>query len=205
MGALFALIFLPLGSPPVLYAVLFAMLIFSALGFPIPEEVTLLLGGYLSYLQFTAYWTTIYVLLGGILLGDILAYVLGQECGDWLWKNIFGRSRFANALLAKARGYFEKHGERVVIFSRPLAGIRIVVPMLAGYFHMNFAKFLLYDITAAVPWTILLVTVSYYLGSGLDFFVVVHEVKHIIYVGIFVTVSAFVLVKLIQRYLANTV
>lgn len=46
------LFFLPLENPLALYAVLFGMIFISVFGVPIPEEITVLLGGYLAYLGF---------------------------------------------------------------------------------------------------------------------------------------------------------
>lgn len=185
-----AFLLLPLDSRMALYAVLVAMLVFSTLGLPVPEEVTLLIGGYLAYLEFIGFWTTIYVLIIGILVADTVGYALGYFIGDWLYAKI---SRFVvvSSLLARARRLFGKYGEKVMLFSRPLLGVRVVVPIMAGHFRMNFGKFLLFDTIAAIPWAILLVSLSYYLGSGLDLITKVREIKHIFFVLLWIAIVIY--------------
>lgn len=192
-----AFIFLPLDSVTALYSALFLILILSGLGLPVPEEITLLFGGYLAYLEFVSFWPTVYVLILGILIADAAGYILGRFAGEWISKKFIRGGIFAN-LLEKARGYFEKHGEKIVLFSRPLVGVRVAVPMLAGHFKMNFFKFLVFDTLVAIPWTFLLVSVSYYLGSGLSLITEVKEIKHIMF-GIFIALVAVLAVRFIRK------
>ena len=175
---MWALLFLPLESSFALYFALFGILIFSGIGLPIPEEVTLLLGGYLAYLEFVDFWAVVYVLIVGIVAADVCGYFLGRFAGDWITRRILSRSQVALHLLEKTRGYFNRYGEKMVMGTRPLLGVRVAVPLLAGHFKMNFARFFFYDIIAAIPWTFFLVSVSYYLGSGLDLITDVREVKY---------------------------
>lgn len=197
-----AFLLLPLDSEAALYFVLFGILIFSGVGLPIPEEVTLLLGGYLAYLEFTDFWTTIYVLVAGIVIADILGYFLGRYGGQWLSDKIAHRP-WAVLLLDRGREYFEKHGEKIVILSRPILGVRVAVPIMAGHFRMNFVKFLIFDAIAAIPWTFFLVLLSYYLGSGLDLITEVREIKHFMF-GIILAVVAVLAVRFIRKYPARS-
>lgn len=192
-----ALILLPLDSATALYLVLFGILIFSGVGLPIPEEITLLLGGYLTYLEFIDFWIAVYVLIAGIVAADSWGYFLGRFAGDWVSQKI-SRVRYFSLLLEKAKWYFEKHGEKVVLFSRPLLGVRVAVPILAGHFKMNFAKFLLFDTIAAIPWTFLLVSISYYLGSGLDLITEVREIKHLVFVLVWAAIVIYA-VRLVRK------
>lgn len=192
-----AFIFLPLDSATALYVALFLILILSGLGLPVPEEVTLLFGGYLVYLEFISFWPTVYVLILGILVADVAGYMLGRFGGEWISRKII-KIRVLGHLLEKAKGYFERHGEKIVLFSRPLVGVRVAVPMLAGHFKMNCFKFLVFDTIAAIPWALLLVSVSYYLGSGLSLITEVKEIKHIMF-GIFIALVAVLAVRFIRK------
>ena len=193
---MFAFLFLPLDSETALYLVLFAILIFSGIGLPIPEEVTLLLGGYLAYLEFVNFWAAVWVLIAGIILADIGGYLLGRFAGEWISKKFFSYQWTVSAL-KKAEKYFEKYGEKVVIFSRPLLGVRVAVPILAGHFRMNFAKFILFDAAAAIPWTVFLATLSYYLGSGLDLITEVRLIKHTVFILVGIVIVLYAAIKFI--------
>jgi len=192
------LLLLPLGNIYFLYATLFLLLVLAGIGLPLPEEIVLLIGGYLSYLEFTDYWITVWVLIVGILVSDNLGYLLGRFAGEWVEERI-SHLKHVKFVLEKAERYFKRHGEKVIFLSRPLTGIRVMVPILAGHFRMKFVKFILYDIFAAVPWTFLLVTASFYLGSGLDLFTEVREVKHTVYLVLAVGIIFFAALRFIRE------
>ena len=62
---LFASILFSIDSVSALYALFIGVLILSGIFLPIPEEVTLILGGYLAYLGVVDLWTVVYVLIAG--------------------------------------------------------------------------------------------------------------------------------------------
>lgn len=179
MGILYAFIWLPLESKTAIYTVLFLILIVSGFGIPIPEEATLLVGGYLAYLEFIDFWPAVYILIFGIIVADSAGYVFGRLAGAFLTEKL-SRFKYANLFLEKTKGYFDKYGEPMVLFTRPLLGVRVLVPILAGNFKMNFFKFFIFDALGAIPWTFLLVSVSYYFGLGLDLLTEVREIKYVV-------------------------
>jgi len=159
------LFLLPLDNLVAIYGVLCGLIYVSAFGLPIPEEVVLLLAGYLAYLGFTDFWTTIFVLTGSIVIGDFSGYLLGRYAGDFLYEKILGRFELTRELLEKGKKYIDRFGEKVVLLTRPISGVRFVVPIMMGHFRMNTKKFVAYDFAAALPYTVVLVSLSYYLGS----------------------------------------
>lgn len=191
------LILLPLDSKTALSLTLFAILVLSGVGLPVPEEITLLLGGYLAYLEFLSFWPTVYILISGILTADIVGYAFGRLSGELIIGKISHR-KYAARFLERARYYFNQHGEKVVIFSRLLVGVRVVVPILAGQFRMNLLKFLIYDSLATIPWTFFWVFLSYYLGSGLELISEVRELKHTVFILIGVAIVLYAAVKFLK-------
>lgn len=198
MSEYLALLLISIDSQTALYLSLFSLLILTGFGFPLTEEIILILGGYLAYLGLTNFWATCYILVAGILAADIIGYTLGRWAGDWIYKKI-SRFRFARILVEKAQKYFERYGEKVVFFSRPIPNIRSVVPILAGHFRMKFSKFLIFDVIASVPWTIFLVSLSYYLGSGLDLITEVKEIKHAVFILLAIAAAVYALRTLIKN------
>lgn len=191
------LLILPLDHRSLLYVTLFLVLIFSGFGVPVPEEVTLLIGGYLAYLDFISFWPAVYVLIVGIIAADIVGYFLGRFAGERVEAYFIRHARTAR-FLERARGAFDRHGEKVVIFSRPILGVRVAVPILAGHFRMNFLKFLIYDALAAIPWTFFLVSLSYYLGSGFELITEVKEIKHAGFAVIGIAIILYAAIKFLK-------
>lgn len=194
MSYLLNFIILPLDSKLGLYFLMFSVLVISGIGLPIPEEMTLVLGGYLAYLEFVDLYATLAVLFLGTIGADIVGYLIGKYAGNWVSSKI-SRLKIFRDMLEKARRWFDTYGEKVVILSRPFMGARVLVPMFAGHFRMNFIKFILFDIIGAIPWTIFLVSLSYYLGIGLDLLTEIREVKHAVYLIILGVIGAVALRK----------
>ena len=203
METILALILFPLlDSAGALYAPLFGVLVVSGAGVPIPEEVTLAVGGYLAYLGITDFWTTVYVLCVGILAADVVGYVEGRCAGDWIYKNIIRRSRAGTLLIDRVRDHFYAHGAKTVVASRLLVGIRVAVPIFAGNVRMNFFSFLFFDAIAAIPWPIFLVSLSYYVGSSIDFLAELRDIRHIalaVIGGVVVVYMAFRCLRLLRK------
>ena len=174
------LFLLPLESSGALYAIFFGMMVLASLGIPIPEEVTLLFAGYLAYLGFTDFWTTVVVLSLSIVAADFLGYSLGRFTGDFVYENILGRFEFTRELLEKGRKYIDRFGARVIFFTRPILGVRFVVPIMMGHFRMDLKKFLCYDLMAAIPYSLIFISLSYYFGSVFTLIADFETIKHIL-------------------------
>ena len=172
------------------------------MGLPVPEEFTLLMGGYLAYSGYVAFWPVVYVLIVGILAADIVGYIIGRFAGYFVHTRVLSHVPFADRFLDKAKYYFYRHGDKVVLFSRAMLGVRVAVPLLAGHFRMRFIKFILWDAAAAIPWTLLLVFASYYFSASLDVFTEVKEIKHIFFALLgFILIGYFALrfIKQLRR------
>lgn len=197
MTTLLAFVLFPLDSPLALYAVLFAVLVLSGVGLPIPEEVTLVFGGYLAYLEFIDFWTAVYVLIAGIVAADIGGYLVGRFGSEYIARAL-ARWRPLEALHQKVAALFARHGDKIVVMSRPLFVVRVAVPIFAGHVRMRFIKFLLLDIAAAVPWTLFLVSLSYYLGSGFDLLTEIREIKLTFFIIFGLAIILFTAVRFIK-------
>lgn len=184
-----------------IYSALFSILVLSGVGLPMPEEVTLLFGGYLAYAGFIHFWPAVYVLLLGNITGDIAGYCVGRFFGDWMYRTLFSRFQLTAKLFKKGEEYFARHGERIVFFTRPLIGVRAAIPLLAGHFKMNFFKFVLFDIIITIPWTFAIVFASYVLGTGLEWLTEARIIRHVVFAVIGVAILTF----LALQYTKNNV
>ncbi|MDP3778945.1 MAG: DedA family protein [bacterium] len=191
------LFLLPLDNPAALYGVFFGLIYISAFGLPIPEEVVLLLAGYLAYLGFADFWTTIFVLSGSIVIADLSGYLLGRYAGDFLYEKILGRFEITRELVEKGKKYIDRFGEKVIVCTRPISGVRFVVPIMMGHFRMNVKKFIMYDLAATLPYTLILISLSYYLGSVFTLIANIDIIKRVIGWAI----AAIVVLMLILRYI----
>jgi len=63
------------------YIGLFVLLFLCGLGVPIPEEITLTIGGYLAYQELTRYPQTVFIGIAGVMIGDMALYSIGRRWG----------------------------------------------------------------------------------------------------------------------------
>jgi hypothetical protein len=101
-----------------IYLFLFLGLFVGGLGAPIPEDLLLLLGGFLSWAGYTNLYTTIVISIVGALVGDYLVFYIGRKWGS----NVLNHPRFRRWLtqrrLKKIHHHFENYGGKTV-FVRP--------------------------------------------------------------------------------------
>ena len=193
------LFLLPLENPGALYAIFFGFIFVSAFGMPIPEEVTLLLAGYLAYLGFTDFPTTILALSLSIVAADLFGYLLGRYTGDFVYEKILGHFEFTRKFLEKGKHYIDRFGAKVIFLTRPIVGVRFVVPIMMGHFRMNVKKFIIYDFAAALAYTFVIVSLSYYLGSVFTLIADFDTIKHGIGWGVAGVIAIWVILHYIKK------
>ena len=106
---------------------------------PYPGDTVTFVGGYLSG---TGHLTFPLVFLSsglGCLSGALILYLIGKSKGRELFLRNKGKI-FDVAHLEKVEGWFRKYGEKVLILSRFLTGVRSVVALAAGVANVNAKK-----------------------------------------------------------------
>lgn len=181
------------------YALVFSVLFACGIGVPIPEDITLFIGGLLSYYGKANVYLMIVVSLAGVLIGDTIMYVAGRKYG----RALIARSFFAKLLHAErmeqVQRYFHKHGNKVIFAARFMPGARSLVFFSAGMLHLPFRVFLGYDGSAALISVPAIVYSVYYFGSEVD--LIISRIKQVEHSIIFVVlgVVAFVIVRALFR------
>lgn len=151
------------------YAIVFGVLLACGLGVPLPEDVSLILGGFLSY-EGKAHlpWMMVTGMLG-ILAGDSLIFYAGRRVGSRVGaqpKGLLARV-VTPEKRAKVAKLFERHGEKIVMIARFLPGVRAVTYFTAGSVHMKYRRFIFFDGLAALVSAPVFVYLGYYFGGEL--------------------------------------
>jgi membrane protein DedA with SNARE-associated domain len=144
--------------------------IFITLGFlghfiPLPEEVLLLIVGYIVSLGFGNLWIVIVVSLIAGASGDILLYWLSRNGNKLL-------SRFDNnkdkKKIARYEHLMENYGGKTIFTFRLIVGLRFFGPVVAGSAKVPWRKFVFYDIMALSVFYPFLITAGYIFHSNLQ-------------------------------------
>ncbi len=137
-------------APAAIYASLFGMLLLCGFGLPLPEDVTLIAGGYLAFLGKVDVHVVLLVSFLGVMIGDSTIFLLGHRYGSRLLR-VRPLSRFlTEPRLAKAQGYFHRYGDKVFFIARFLPGLRTPIFFTGGSLHSRFRTFFTYDFIAAL-------------------------------------------------------
>ncbi len=158
------------------YALIYGILLACGLGVPLPEDISLVLGGFLSHLGVTSLPVMMLVGFLGILSGDSLIYAAGRRIGD---RASNGSGFFARVITpekrAKVEALFARHGQKIVMIARFLPGVRAVTYFTAGSARMSYGRFIFWDGLAAVVSAPLFVYLGYRFGSHLRY--VIHRIR----------------------------
>jgi membrane protein DedA with SNARE-associated domain len=136
------------------------------LGLLIPGESIMLASGFFIHRGLLELDAVIVVGILGAIVGDNLGYQLGSHLGrEWLLRH---GTRFGlkPKRLDKAEAFFARHGAKAVFFGRFVGFARALVPFLAGASRMGYRRFIVYNASGAVLWTLACVLLGYVLGAS---------------------------------------
>lgn len=135
-------------------------------GFFLPGDSLVFVAGLLcdtQYLDISVFvlWPLLILCAAG---GSMLGYWFGKRAGSYLAhrrENFFYKKRY----LDMTRGFYDQYGMWAFIMGRFLPIIRTFVPIFAGLAHINYNKFILFNIIGATIWISTMLFAGYGLGN----------------------------------------
>ncbi|HEX8823998.1 MAG TPA: DedA family protein [Archangium sp.] len=153
------------------YATVFGVLVACGLGVPLPEDISLILGGFLAHKGAASLPMMMLVGFGGILVGDSLIFYAGRRLGTQVGRAPQGF--FAKVVTpekrARVEGMFALHGQKIVMIARFLPGVRAVTYFTAGSAGMSYWRFIFWDGLAALLSAPFFVWLGFAFGDKLDY------------------------------------
>jgi membrane protein DedA with SNARE-associated domain len=125
------------------------ILILGGLGLPIPEEAPIILAAVLARNGQLWWPVALASCLGGVLLGDLVVYFLGYFNGEKVLKLPVTRRLLTRQREAQIKGYFHRHGFKILVSGRFVPGFRTAAYLTAGILKLPVLKLLVTDIVAA--------------------------------------------------------
>lgn len=174
----------------------FLGMLFESACIPIPSEIILPFGGYLS---FKGHLNLILVIISGTLggtVGSIIAYLIGSRGGRPLVEKYADKLHLSKEKIEKSDAMFNKYGDKIIFFSRLLPIIRTFISLPAGIAKMNFSKFVLYTIVGSAIWSVFLVYLGFIMGENWE---TIRSYYHYADVAMVILIIAFILYKIITR------
>lgn len=104
------------------------------------------------------------LLIVAAIAGDSLNYSIGRYLGPRVFR--FDDSRFfKRAHIERTHAFFERHGGKSIIIARFVPIIRTYAPFVAGIGAMHYRRFLLFNVTGAILWVVLLTYAGFFFGA----------------------------------------
>lgn len=138
---------------------------------PIPSEVILLFGGFMTtYAGLSIIGMIIFSTLGS-LFGAVALYYVGRIFNKERLKKIISSKlgkmlRLRSSDIEKADIWFDKKGNKTVFFCRFIPLVRSLISIPAGMSEMPIIKFLLYTLCGSVIWNTVLIIVGSIVGEN---------------------------------------
>jgi membrane protein DedA with SNARE-associated domain len=180
---------------PMPYFIIFGILLACGLGVPIPEDITLIVGGVLVYYGVCNLWIMIALCLAGVMIGDSLVFWLGAKFGRALTKKWFFHKVLPDERLDAVQAKFKKYGNKLIFLARFMPGLRAPIFFSAGVLHLPFSVFFAFDGIAALLSVPAIIGAVYYFGDQIEW--VIRYVRRFEYgiVGAVLVLAIFAILR----------
>lgn len=137
---------------------------------PIPSEVILTFGGFMTHSTNLTVFGVIVASTAGSVIGAVILYGIGLLIDVERLEKIVDRYghilRLTKEDIHKADAWFDKYGIWTVLFCRMIPLIRSLISIPAGMANMKFGLFLFFTTIGTLIWNTILVNVGAAVGSN---------------------------------------
>lgn len=152
-------------QPAHIYLLLFVILVLCGFGLPIPEDITLIAGGFLAYEKVIDVNIFLLIAFCGVMLGDSVIYVLGRIYGSRILNSKIMSRILTKHSLTRARYAYRRYGNKIFFIARFLPGLRTPIYFTGGSLHSKFNLFFIFDFFAALISVPIWVYSAYFFGE----------------------------------------
>jgi membrane protein DedA with SNARE-associated domain/rhodanese-related sulfurtransferase len=147
------------------YAVLFLWVLVEQFGMPIPSIPLLLTAGTLSATHRISAVTALVAVIAACAISDTVWYLLGRRLGSRVIRLLCKLSMEATTCVARTEGYFIRRGPVTLLFAKFVPGLSTVAAPIAGQTGMPYGRFIAYDISGALLWSVSFVLAGRFFGD----------------------------------------
>jgi membrane protein DedA with SNARE-associated domain len=131
------------------YLGVFVLMILESTAFPVPAEVVIPPAAFWASQGKMNIWLIVVAATAGSWVGSALSYWIAWKLGRPLVEQYGRYVHMSGDRLKKADAWFEAYGGGGIFVARLLPGIRHLISVPAGLFHMNFTVFSVMTIIGA--------------------------------------------------------
>ena len=136
------------------------------LGFVIPGETAVIVGGVLASRHHVALVVMVIVVVACAIIGDSVGYEVGKHLGPRILALRPLKKRAAS--IERGRDFLRRRGMLGVFIGRFTALFRAMVPGLAGMSGMSYPRFLIANAAGGIIWGTLFTLLGYFVGQSIE-------------------------------------
>jgi len=162
------------------YVGIFIFAIFSGYIVPIPEEIILLIVGYMASIRAVHLTPAIFVIIIAFVLGDNIIYRLTLHNNKHVTK--FINEVLSLKIVSRHKQFLEKNIGMTIFVFRFIPFLRFVSPVFAGYAKANEQKFMFFNTLAIAIYAPCVVWVGYFFHE--DFSQIVNQIGRVRHIAV---------------------
>jgi membrane protein DedA with SNARE-associated domain len=133
---------------------IFGLVFAEAAGLPVPAALALIAGGAAAAAHLVSAPAAFLSAVMGLMLGDLLLFLLGRYTGWALLSFICGISLNPETCILRSAESFYKRGRITLVFAKFVPGLSTMAAPLAGSMRMKLAQFLRWDLAGALLYVV---------------------------------------------------
>ncbi|TVY08677.1 DedA family protein [Paenibacillus cremeus] len=149
------------------YAALFFFLWLGIVGMPIPDEVVVMSGGFVTSLGILKPLPAFVVTYLGVASGLTIGYCIGRAIGSPALNYLMKKKKMGK-YIERAHTLIERYGAFSLMLSYFLPVVRHVIPYIVGSNKMSFSKYALFSYSTGLVWSLALFMTGKYFGQSID-------------------------------------
>ncbi len=178
------------------YLGIFLTVAFSGYAIPIPEEIVLILGGFLAAQHISSLPIVILVSIGGAVFGDSVIFYLSGHGSRFTQKY---HSRVESTHLGWYLRHMKNNPWRTIFFSRFIVGMRFFNPLVSGLMKVKWPTFVSASAASAIIYIPIIVFAGFYSHQQINTVIkVARSVRHSLFI-LFTLGSAVLIVLFIRN------
>lgn len=146
------------------YLLVIAVNFLELVALPVSGELTMSYAGFLAFQGKMNYMFAILAATTGSISGITITYWIGKQFGSELVQKYGKYVHFGPEKYTKTAKWFEKHGNKLLIFAYFIPGVRHFTGYFSGISRLPFRIFIIYAYTGAFLWGLTFVTLGKILG-----------------------------------------
>lgn len=133
------------------------------LGVVVPGEIAVLVGGAFAHEGRVPLIAVMVAAALGAITGDSLGYLVGSRLGPAIFSRASDRARMR---IGRAQAFVQRFGGSAVLLGRWVAGLRALVPSIAGAGGVPYRRFVVFNVAGGILWAVAIATAGFLSGAA---------------------------------------